>query len=152
MTSTTSTFRGVQSGVQHYLRRGLLAAALATLVNVAIYAVGKALFNLPFAVPMQAGAAPSPLPIGMVIVMSAVPGVLAAGVLHGLNRFTRHGRPIFQGVAAVLALLSLAGPLVLPIDGGTIAALATMHLAAAASIVGVLSIRSSRLPRVVQHG
>jgi hypothetical protein len=128
-----------------------VAAALATLVNVAIDTVGKAFFNLPFAVPMQAGAAPGPLPIGMVIVMSAVLGVLAAGVLYGLQRGTRHALSIFQGVAAVLVLLSLAGPLTLPIDRGTMAALAAMHLTAAASIVGVLRVQSSRLQRVVQH-
>ena len=58
---------------------------------------------------------------------------------------------IFQGVADVLALLALTSPRTLPIDTGTIAALAAMHLAAAASIVGVLRVQSSRLQRVVQH-
>jgi hypothetical protein len=86
----------------------------------------------------------------MIILMSAVPGLLAAGVLLGLNRLFRRGLRIFQAVAAVLALLSLGGPLSLPIDGGTIAALASMHLAAAVSIVGVLTILSARQPLPVQ--
>ncbi len=146
MTSTTIVSRSTRSDVAHYLGMGLRAAALATLVNVAIYALGKALFNLPFMVPMQAGAEPNPLPLFMVILMSVVPGVLAAGVLYGLNRFFRSGLRIFQAVAAVLALLSLGGPLSLPIDGGTIAALASMHLAAAGSIVGVLTTLSARQP------
>ena len=146
MTSTTIVSRSSRSDVLHYLRIGLGAAVLASVANAAIYALGKALFRLPFLVPMQAGAEPNPLPLFMVILMSVVPGVLAAGVLYGLNRFFRSGLRIFQAVAAVLALLSLGGPLSLPIDGGTIAALASMHLAAGVSIVGVLTTRSARQP------
>ena len=146
MTSTTIVSRSTRSDVAHYLGMGLRAAALASVVNVAIYALGKALFNLPFMVPMQTSAEPNPLPLVMVILMSAVPGVLAAGVLYGLNRFFRSGLRIFQAVAAVVALLSLGGPLSLPIDAGTIAALASMHLAAAVSIVGVLTTLSARQP------
>ena len=151
MTSTTIVSRSTRAEVLHYLGIGLQAAALASVVNVAIYVLGKALFNLPFMVPMQAGAEPNPLPVFMVIFMSAVPGVLAAGVLYGLNRFTRRGLRTFQAVAAVLALLSLAGPLSLPIDGGTIAALASMHLAAAGAIVGVLTAGSARQQRRLPH-
>ncbi len=150
MTSTTIGSRSTRSNVAHYLGIGLRAAALASVINMAIYALGKALFNLPFMVPMQAGAEPNPLPLFMIILMSAVPGLLAAGVLLGLNRLFRRGLRIFQAVAAVLALLSLGGPLSLPIDGGTIAALASMHLAAAVSIVGVLTILSARQPLPVQ--
>ena len=150
MTSTTIVSRSTGSDIAHYLGMGLRAAALASVVNVAIYVLGKALFNLPFIGPMQAGAEPNPLPLFMVILMSAVPGMLAAGVLYGLNRFFRRGLRIFQAVAAVLALLSLGGPLSLPIDSGTIAALASMHLAAAVSIVGVLTILSARQPLPVQ--
>ena len=147
MTSTTMVSRRTRAGVQHYLGLGLRAAALATLVNVAIYALGKALLNLPFILPMQPGGELSPLPLFMVILMSALPGVLAGGVLYVLDRFTRHGLTIFQGVAAILVLLSLAGPLSLPIDGGTKAALVSMHLAAAASIVAVLTVLSARSGR-----
>jgi hypothetical protein len=144
MTSTTIASRNPRPGVQRYLGLGLRAAVLATVVNVALYAVGKVLLNLPLAVPMQAGMEPSPLPVFMVILMSAVPGVLAAGVLYGLHRFTRRGLAIFQALSAVLALLSLGGPLSLPVDGGTIALLASMHLAAAVAIVGVLTVLSPR--------
>ncbi len=144
MTATTIVARSTWSDVLHYLKIGLQAATLASVVNVAIYVLGKALFTLPFLVPMQPGAEPNPLPVFMVILMSAVPGVLAAGVLLGLNSVTRRGLRIFQVAAAVLVLLSLVGPLSLPIDGGTIAALTSMHLAAAVTIVGVLTARSPR--------
>lgn len=144
MTSTMIVARSARADVLHYFKLGLLAAALASAVNLTIYALSKALFNLPFLVPMQSGTEPNPLPVFMVILMSAVPGVLAAGVLFGLNRFTRRGLLVFQVVAVVLALLSLAGPLSLPIDGGTSAALASMHLGAAVAIVGVLTAGAAR--------
>ncbi len=147
MTATTIVARSTWSDVLHYLKIGLQAATLASVVNVAIYALGKALLNLPFILPMQPGGEPSPLPLFMVILMSALPGVLAGGVLYVLDRFTRRGLTIFQGVAAILVLLSLAGPLSLPIDGGTKAALVSMHLAAAASIVGALTVLSARSGR-----
>ena len=147
MASTTIISRTTRPAVQHYVGMGLRAAALATVVNLVIYAIGKWLLGLPFNIVMQGGAAPSPLPVFMVILMSALPALLAAGVLYGLNRFTRHGLGIFQAVSAVLLLLSLGGPLTLPIDGGTRAALASMHFAAAAAIVGVLTVLSRRQPR-----
>ncbi len=147
MATTTIVSRNTRSTVQHYLGMGLQAAALAAVINVAIYAIGRALLDLPFNIPMQPGAPPSPLPVFMVVLMSVLPGLLAAGVLYGLHRFTRHGLAIFQGLSAVLVLLSLAGPLTLPIDGGTKAALVAMHFAAAASIVGVLTVLSSRRER-----
>jgi hypothetical protein len=84
----------------------------------------------------------------MVIVMSVVPAVLAAVVLYVLNRLTRHGLRIFVALPVVLVLLSLAGPLTLPIDGGTLAALSLMHFGAAAAIVGVLAVLSPRSQRV----
>ena len=148
MTSPTIAAQNTQPGILHYLGLGLRGAALASVVNVAIYYLGRALFNLPFAIPMQTGAEPSPLPVIMVVVASTVPALLAAVVLYILNRLSRHGLRIFVALSVVLALLSLVGPLSLPIDGGTIAALSLMHFGAAAAIVGVLAMLSARSQRV----
>lgn len=147
MTSTTIASQSTQPGILHYLGLGLRGAVLASVINVAIFILGRVLLNLPFMIPMQGSSEPSPLSVIMVVVASTVPALLAAVVLYVLNRFTRHGLRIFVALSVVFVLLSLGGPLALPIDGGTIAALSLMHFTAAAAIVGVLAVLSSRSQR-----
>jgi hypothetical protein len=60
-----------------------------------------------------------------------IPGLLAGVFYWALSRFTRRATTIFLAVSAAFALISLAGPLTLPIDLGTRLALAAMHLVAA---------------------
>lgn len=116
----------------------LAAAGIAAIANIAIWLLAGAL-----AVPLniQVGGPQSPvvpLGAGPVIVMSVVPALLGAALLWLLNRFTARPRLVFQVVAVVVLLLSLAGPLLLPVALANKLVLSLMHVVAAAVIVSVL--------------
>lgn len=118
----------------------LAVGAIAGLANLALYAVGRALFALPFLVPLGGPGIPArPLPVFAIVVACLIPGIGAALVYWGLCRATGHARTLFTMVAIIATLLSLAGPLRLPIDLGTRLALAAMHLVAAVIITPGLS-------------
>ena len=92
---------------------------------------------------MTAGQPPQPLSFALVIIASVVPAILAAGLLALLGRLTdRPVRP-FQWIATVLAVLSLAPPLLQGEGAATKLILVAMHVVAAVAIVGILS-RSQR--------
>jgi hypothetical protein len=114
--STIATTGPAGSTVGRTLLVGLGAGLLAGVANVLVYLLGRALFALPFQVPMGGPGSP---------------GLAAALLYWGLGRLTRRASVIFATVAGLFALLSLAGPLTLPIDLGTRLALAAMHLVAA---------------------
>jgi hypothetical protein len=130
--STIATTGPAGSTVGRTLLVGLGAGLLAGVANVLVYLLGRALFALPFQVPMGGPGSPAgDLPLLAIIVTCVVPGLAAALLYWGLGRLTRRASVIFATVAGLFALLSLAGPLTLPIDLGTRLALAAMHLVAA---------------------
>lgn len=115
---------------------GLIVGLAAGVANVLVYFLTQALFSLPYLVPMGGpGTAPSPLPVLAIIAACLVPALAAALFYWALGRFTRRATMIFVVAAAAFALLSLAGPLSLPIDLGTRLALASMHIVAAVVVV-----------------
>ena len=120
-------------------RAGLLAAAAAAVANMIIWAIERILLGLALPVPQGAGNEIAPLPVVMVVVVSAVAAIAATLLLAILNRFVQRPIRIFQGIAAVALLLSLGGPLSLPVDIATKVGLSAMHVVAAAAIVGVFT-------------
>lgn len=87
------------------------------------------------------GAPPFPLPVGMVVLMSAA-GALAGTVAYALlGRLAPHRRSwLFPTVAVVFLLLSFAGPLTVEgADAATRAALMTMHVLAGGSTIALLT-------------
>ncbi|MEV4194129.1 DUF6069 family protein [Streptomyces toxytricini] len=116
-------------------------------------AVGAAVVNLVvFALARAAGASlvvmdrgqEHPVTIGGVIGSSVVP--LVAGV--GAALLLALWKPVFlriaQWVGGGLALLSVAGPLMSDTDGGSVAALALMHVTLGVAVVAVLELRRRR--------
>lgn len=137
-TTTATTARGGQTALGRTLLIGLGAGLAAGLANLLVYALARGL-GAPFLVPMGGpGAEAAPLPFFAIIVTCVLPGLAAAVLYWGLGRFTARATAIFLGVAVVFGLLSLAGPLGLPIDLGTRLALASMHVVAGAIIAGAL--------------
>lgn len=135
MAATATTPRGVRTALGRTLLIGLLAGLAAGLANLLVYGLGS-LFGAPFLVPMGGpGSAAAPLPFFAIVLASAVPALGAALLYWGLGRFTGRATTIFVAIAGLFALLSLAGPLSLPIDLGTRVWLALMHLVAGAIIV-----------------
>lgn len=137
-TTTAATARTGQPALGRTLLVGLGAGLAAGVANLLVYALSRAL-GAPFLVPMGGpGAEAVPLPFFAIIMACALPGLVAAALYWGLGRFTGRATTIFLAISAVFALVSLAGPLTLPIDLGTRLSLALMHLVAAPIIAGGL--------------
>jgi hypothetical protein len=116
----------------------LIAGAVAAVGNLIVFAVARAL-NLPLEIPMGPQTT-APLTAVPVIATSFIPALLAAAFLALLSRFVSKPLRVFQIVGLVAALLSLLGPSLMPIAGATKVILILMHLVAAISIIGVLSV------------
>ena len=116
-----------------------VAGMVAAVGNLVVWGIARALV-VPLEIPM--GPQPdalSALGAGSVIAVSFVPALLAGVLLTVLSRFVANSLRVFQIVAGVGLLLSLVGPLMLPVAGATKLVLIAMHIVAAVGIVGVLS-------------
>lgn len=109
-------------------RRGLWALIWATLVNVAIYAIGR-LVGAPFEVSFGAGEPVQMVSVGQVIFTSVLS--LGAGTVLALLvvRSIRSATWV-QVVAASIALVSAGAPLSAGVEASTQLLLASMHLVA----------------------
>ncbi|MEI6386372.1 MAG: DUF6069 family protein [Spirochaetota bacterium] len=115
---------------------GFIALAL----NLLIFFVVQGPFGSALLIPgpTQAGTE-TPLAAGMVIAASIVPAIGAAFLLMLLDRFTSRPIRIFQLTALVVGLLSLGGPLALPLSWAVRLPLEAMHVCTAAAITLCLS-------------
>jgi hypothetical protein len=133
MTTTATTTRTHRVSP---LRGGLIGAALALVLDLAVFVIANAALAGSIQT-ARSGEVPTDLPIGAVVAAAVVPVLLGAAVLWLLARFTGSALTIWTTIAAVVTVLSLAAPLTLPVDGGSKLALALMHvLTGASAIVG----------------
>lgn len=117
---------------------GLLAGVLAVVANLILFTLGSVL-GTSFLVLLSPGATElTPVSPMMVAIMSFVPAILATLLFALLRRSLARPVGLFVGISVVLLLLSLAGPLASAVDAATRMVLASMHVLAAAVIVGVL--------------
>ncbi|HMQ33292.1 MAG TPA: DUF6069 family protein [Chloroflexaceae bacterium] len=143
VTASPAAARAGQTALGRTLLVGLLAGLAAGVANILVYFVAGAL-GAPLLVPMGGPGAPAtPLPILAIVVACTVPAIAAAALYWALGRLTRRATTIFLVVAAAFALLSLGGPLSLPVELSTRLSLSAMHLVAGALIVAGLT-RSAR--------
>jgi hypothetical protein len=112
---------------------GGLALLVATAANLVILAIGTAA-DASFVV--VDGGEPADVGAGVVVGATAIPLVLGFLVAALVGRW-RPGlvRPLAM-VAAVFAVVSMAGPFAADTDTGTAAALAVMHLVVGAAFLG----------------
>lgn len=123
----------------------LVAAAAAAAGNLLLYLIVTGVFGTTIEVQLGGPTAPvTPLPVALVIIMSALPALFAAGLLWLLNRFVARPFAVFQGIAIVAALLSLGGPLTLQVGTASKVALSLMHIVAAVAIVLALRRRAGQ--------
>lgn len=121
----------------------LIAGAVAAIANLVLYVLVTLAFGIGLEVQMGGPQAPvEPLGAVPVILMSALPALVAAGLLWLLNRFVARPFALFQAIAAVVALLSLGGPLTLQVGVASKIVLSLMHIVAATAIVLVLRQRA----------
>lgn len=117
---------------------GLTGGAVAAVLNVGVFLIAKVV-GVTMVGQFDPAAPAATLPMGMVVVASVVPALVATGVLAIMNRLLARPGRVFAGLAAVGAVLSMGGPATLAgADTATRAALALMHLIAAGAIVGAL--------------
>lgn len=112
------------------LRRGLLAAVLATVTNALLLMIASSLFGAVVVPPGEA------LSLGPVVVASAIGAIGAAVVFGVIGRFSRRPIRVFRATALVVLLLSLAAIPLRGVAGPSAGALALMHVLAAAIVVG----------------
>ncbi len=117
---------------------GPLAGALAALANLVVLFAGQALVGQ-IRLPLPPATEPQALPWVAVAAASFIPALAAAALLAGLGRFAPRPVFVFQVIAALFLLLSLAGPATLPISFAFQAVLTLMHVVAGAVTVGVLT-------------
>lgn len=120
--------------------RPLLGAAagalLALVVNTIVFFAGGAILGTSIQASTD-GATASDVPYVAVVASSVLPLFIGAGVLWLLGRFTASALRVWTIIAIVLTVLSLSGPLFLPVDIGSKIALILMHIGAGtAAIVG----------------
>ncbi|MEU9143958.1 DUF6069 family protein [Streptomyces sp. NPDC048349] len=123
----------------------VIGAVGAVVVNLLILAIAK-LGDASLVV--VDGGEEHPIAVGGVIGASVVPLVVGTGAALLLSLWRLAFLRIAQYVGGGLALLSVAGPLSSDADGGTVAALALMHITLGVMVVATLELnRRHRLAR-----
>ncbi len=108
--------------------------ALAAVANMALYGATRAA-GVPYRGEFEGPGRLGPLPAFLPAVSSFVPSILAGLVAFGLAKVSAKAAAIFLTIAVVFTVVSMVGPMNLAgADGATKAALAVMHLVAAAPI------------------
>ncbi len=120
-----------------------LAIVVAVIANLIVFYLAGALgvnFSGPF---MGPDAPPSQLSLVEIIGATVVPAIAGGVFLWILNRFTAQPIRFFIIAAIIFGVLSLGGPLMLPVDGSVKVSLLLMHIITGTLIVGML-IRQTR--------
>lgn len=126
---------------------GLLAAVIASVVNLVIYFVAS---SLGISFDFMPANMPAP-PFALAVIFATFIGVLAGTLVFSLMpRFTKRPVSVFRTVAIVALVLSFAQPLMLttgiipvgqPVTAGLIVALLIMHLVAGVITIWLLTTR-----------
>jgi hypothetical protein len=119
---------------------GLAAGVIAAVINAIIFLIYNAAASTPIQITTFSDSTVQELPGYMVVVLSVIPALLAAPLAAGLSRRTRSASTWFIAISVIVAVLSLASPLLLPeaIAMSAKLTLAAMHIVAAVAVLGVM--------------
>jgi hypothetical protein len=124
--ATTAPFRGAAIGI-----------GLALVANLVVFFAANALLDGSIQVMTPGTTTGADLPLLAVVLATVVPLLVGGVTLWLLTKMTGRALAVWSVVAAVVAVASLAQPLVLDVDAGSKVALSIMHLATGAmAIVG----------------
>jgi hypothetical protein len=113
-----------------------MAIVDAVVLNVAILIIGRVVTgDWPVATVGDDGRT---IGFAAVIVVTAVAGLVAWGLLALLERMTTNAKTIWTAIAAIVLLLSLLGPLGSGVGTSSKIVLALMHVGAAATIIPLM--------------
>lgn len=114
----------------------ILGAALATVLNVVLYAIAVGIADIDLLLPAGFGSSDlREAGIAPVVIFSVLPALLAGGLAALLARLTAAPRRWFAGIALIVLLLSFVPSLQLDVSAGAKLTLVLMHVAAATAIV-----------------
>lgn len=117
----------------------LIGGIIGATINAIIALLAPSLTGQSLLVPNPNTNLVEQLPLFAVIAASLIPAFVGAGVLLGLQKLSNQGIRVFQIIGVVIALLSLVGPITMPISTEIKIVLNLMHLVAASSIIVALS-------------
>ena len=145
-TDTKMTRKSMQNGpiapLSKLWRVGLLAATGAATVNLLIFWIGKAVFEVPFLIPFGGPSGPlRPLPVAIIIIFIVVPAIGATLLLALLGKYLNRPIQAFWIISVIAFAISFMLPLSLPasVASSTRISLSLMHIPAGTLIVGVLT-------------
>ena len=124
-------------------RIGLIAAVGASSANLVYFWITKAIFGIPYIIPMGGPSGPlEPLPAGVIVFLTVVPAVGATLLLALLGKYVARPIRLFWILSGVIFVLSFMLPLTLPssIATSTKIGLSLMHPTTWVVIAGVLTI------------
>lgn len=139
MSNSSTVPRHYTLSVAELWRNGLLGGIVGAAINLVLFWLTQLLYGGPIEIPMPPTNAIAPLPWWLVALTTLVPAVIATALYWLLLRFVSNARRVFLIIGVVALLLSLAGPLGLPVASSIRSVLALMHVVAAASILGFLT-------------
>lgn len=133
-TRTTSTFE-----VSRFVRYGLMAAAVASAINLVIFFVATIILNISLLIPPDM----SPMPAFMVIVASVFGAVGGTVLLLVLGHLVASPVATFRYIAVAFLIFSLFPPLTMPgLDLGSRLVMVAMHFGAGLPIIAILTTRA----------
>ena len=117
---------------QKLLTVAAIAGGVGAFINLIVFFVLPALFNVTLRVPLQGpGSELAPLPFFLVIMASVMPAFVGAGVFWALTKFTARPVGIFRVIALVIGGFSLIMPFSMGIGTTEAIILDVMHIVVA---------------------
>lgn len=141
LTNASSTARGSVAPISKLWWVGLVAAAAAVLVNLAVFALGN-LFGLNWVISAGPGSTElMPLPVIAIILATVAPIIGAAIVFALLGKFAPRPILVFWIISIAFLLVSFIPVISLPVAVplATRFGLSMMHIVAGAVAVGLLT-------------
>lgn len=145
MTSRTTTMTSsAPATARPWWQLGLAAGIVAAILNVIIYFVFQVATGAPPRI-VPPGQELQELFLGMVVLLSLIPPLIAAMLAYGLSRWTSAAGAWLIGISLVVLVLSMVSPLTQPaaVTTGTRLVLAVMHVVVAAVTLAALVPRLS---------
>lgn len=133
LTSTTPTI------TRPWWQIGLAAGVVAAVINVVIYVIFQVATGAPPRI-VPPGQQLQDLFLGMVVLLSLIPPLIAALLAYGLGRWTNAASAWLIGISLVVLVLSMGSPLTQPavVTTGTKLVLTVMHVVVAAVTLAAL--------------
>ena len=120
-------------------RAGLLATAAAVVVNAVVWVLLQQVLDVGLQIPAQPGSTElSDLPLGMVIGVTAVAGLVGAAVLRLLTRRGPSGVRLWAILAVAFGVLSALPAFGLDVSTGQQLGLVLFHLLATVVVIAVV--------------